>query len=349
VSVRTNPECLRAVSSVRTAKRDTLAQALLIDVIAHDEGDSSIMDWVPDLRQLRAFVAVAEEGSFTLAARRIFVTQSAVSHSLRTLEEQLSCRLLDRNGKRVGVTAEGELLLRRCKRVIFELEQASRDLDGLRRWGQARIRIGAPHTLCHFLIPSVLREFRDCFPRCELVIEAGDTTLLLDRLDGADLDMVVGLKPRGKNDNGYRAMFKDHLAFVVSPFHPWAVDHSTMPATINDQQFIIYAKATETHRLIEEWLEEHGGRSKKPLVFGDMQAIKEMAKLGIGVGIVAPWVATREIEDGSLKVVDIKAPGIQREWGVFHSSKREPSLVEETFIGLCEMAFAAMPSSFTES
>jgi DNA-binding transcriptional LysR family regulator len=104
------------------------------------------MDWFPDLRQLRAFVAVVEEGSFTLAARRIFVTQSAVSHSLRTLEEQLSCRLLDRTGKRVAVTAEGELLRRRCKRVIFELEQASRDLDGLRRWGQIRIRIGVPHT-----------------------------------------------------------------------------------------------------------------------------------------------------------------------------------------------------------
>ncbi len=306
------------------------------------------MDWVPDLRQLRAFVAVVEEGSFTLAARRIFVTQSAVSHSLRTLEEQLSCRLLDRTGKRVAVTAEGELLLRRCKRVIFELEQATRDLDGLRRWGQTRIRIGAPHSLCHFLIPSVLREFRDCFPRCEPVIEAGDTTFLLDRLAGAELDLVVGLKPRGKGDDGYRPMFKDRLAFVVSPFHPWALDGSKVLATINDQQFIIYAKATETHRLIEEWLEQKGGRCRKPLVLGDMQAIKEMAKLGIGVGIVAPWVAAREIADGSLKVVNIDEPGIEREWGVFHSSKREPSLVEEAFIGLCEMAFAAMPSNLTE-
>lgn len=305
------------------------------------------MDWVPDLRQLRAFVAVVEEGSFTLAARRIFVTQSAVSHSLRTLEEQLSCRLLDRTGKRVAVTAEGEVLLRRCKRVIFELEQASRDLDGLRRWGQTRIRIGAPHSLCHFLIPSVLREFRDCFPRCEPIIEAGDTTVLLDRLAGADLDLVVGLKPRGKGDEGYRPMFKDRLAFVVSPFHPWAIDSSTVLSSINDHQFIIYAKATETYRLIEAWLEQKGSQGKKPLVLGDMQAIKEMAKLGIGVGIVAPWVAAREIEDGSLKVVTIEEPGIEREWGVFHSPKREPSLVEEAFIGLCEMAFAAMPSTFT--
>jgi DNA-binding transcriptional LysR family regulator len=79
-----------------------------------------------------------------------------------------------------------------------------------------------------------------------------------------------------------------------------------------------------------------------------MQAIKEMAKLGIGVGIVAPWVAAREIGDGSLKVVEIDEPKIGREWGVFHSSKREPSLVEEAFIGLCEMAFAAMPANLTE-
>ncbi len=306
------------------------------------------MDWVPDLRQLRAFVAVVEEGSFTLAARRIFVTQSAVSHSLRALEEQLSCRLLDRTGKGVGVTAEGEVLLNRCKKILFELEQASRDLDGLRRWGQTRIRIGAPHSLCHFLIPSVLREFRDCFPRCEPVIEAGDTTALLDRLSSVDLDLVVGLKPRGKGDEGYRPMFRDRLAFVVSPFHPWALDPSSMLSTINDQQFIIYAKATETHRLIEDWLEQKGGRGKKPLVLGDMQAIKEMAKLGIGVGIVAPWVAAREIDDHSLKVVDIDEPGIEREWGVFHSPKREPSLVEEAFIGLCEMAFAAMPAKLTE-
>lgn len=302
------------------------------------------MEWVPDLRQLRAFVAVVEEGSFTLAARKIFVTQSAVSHSLRTLEDQLSCRLLDRSGKRVSVTAEGELLLRRCRRVIFELEQAGRDLDGLRRWGQTRIRIGAPQSLCHFLIPSVLREFRECFPRCEPVIETGDTTVLLDRLNDSDLDLIVGLKPRAKGDEGYIPMFHDRLAFVVSPFHPWAIDPRQMSHSIADHQFIIYAKSTETHRLIDDWLDQKGERGRKPLILGDMQGIKEMAKLGIGVGIMAPWVAAKEVQEGSLKVIEMEEPRIEREWGVFHSVKRAPSLVEETFIGLCEMAFSAMPA-----
>lgn len=301
------------------------------------------MDWVPDLRQLRALVAVADEGSFTLASRKLFVTQSAVSHSLRTLEEQLDCKLLDRSGKRVAATSEGAILLHRCKRILRELEQATRDLDGLRRWGQTRIRVGAPHSLCHYLIPSVLREFRDCFPRCEPNIDAGDTGMLLEKLAQGELDLVVGLKPKLHGGEGYRHMFIDRLAFVISPFHPWAAKKEDMLETLGEQQFIIYAKATETHRLIEAWMEKMAGKIRKPLVLGDMQAIKEMAKLGTGVGIVASWVAAREIADGTLRAVKIPEPQINREWGVFHPVQREPSLVEETFIGLCEMAFENMP------
>jgi DNA-binding transcriptional LysR family regulator len=300
------------------------------------------MDWAPDLRQLRALVAVSEEGSFTLASRKLFVTQSAVSHSIRTLEEQLGCRLLDRSGKRVSVTAEGEILIRRCRRILHEIEEATRDLDGLRRWGQTRIRVGAPHSLCHVLVPNVLREFRDCFPRCEPSIDAGDTTALLAKLAEGELDLVVGLKPKSRDEDGYRHMFNDRLAFVVSPFHPWAAATADIRGTLADQHFIIYARATETHRLIEGWMEKMGGNIKKPLVLGDMQAIKEMAKLGTGVGIVAPWVAAREISEGTLIALPIPEPSIHREWGVFHSTQRVPSLVEEAFIGLCEMAFGNM-------
>ncbi len=93
-----------------------------------------------------------------------------------------------------------------------------------------------------------------------------------------------------------------------------------MLETLGEQQFIIYAKATETHRLIESWMDEMAGKIKKPLVLGDMQAIKEMAKLGTGVGIVASWVAASEIADGSLSAIKIPGSQIEREWGVFHSA-----------------------------
>lgn len=300
------------------------------------------MEWIPDLRQLRALVAVADEGSFTQAARKLFVTQSAVSHSLRTLEEQLGCRLLDRSGKRVSVTTEGGILLRRSKRVVHELEEASRELDGLRRWGQTAIRVGAPHSLCHFMIPSVMREFRDCFPRCEASVESGETAVLLENLEQGELDLVVGIKPKNHRTKGYRSMFTDRLCFAVSPFHPWAAKGADISGTLAAQQFIIYAKATDTHRMIEEWMEKMSGKVRSPLVMGDMQAITQMAKLGTSVGVVASWVAAREAADGNLIALDIPGLQLHREWGVFHSAQREPSLVEESFIGLCAMAFGNM-------
>jgi LysR family transcriptional regulator, low CO2-responsive transcriptional regulator len=301
------------------------------------------MDWAPDMRQLRAFIAVAEEGSFTLAARKLFVTQSAVSHSLRALEEQLNCRLLDRTGKWVTVTAEGELLLKSCRRVMHELDQVMHDLDGLKRWGQKTLRIGAPHSLCYYLIPSVLREFRDCFPMCETSIDAADTAELLEKLDGGELDLVLGLKSKVSTDRCYRKLFDDHLVFVVSPLHPWASGKIDVLASVSQQQFIIYAKATETHRMVEEWMEKMVGKMKKPSILGDMQAIKEIAKLGTGVGIVAPWVAAKEIEEGRLVVVHTPGQRLEREWGAYFKSQREPSLIEQTLIGICKIAFENFP------
>ena len=294
-------------------------------------------DLLPDLRQLRAFVSVADEGSFTLAAKKLFLTQSAISHSMKALEDSLGCRLLDRLGKKTVLTEEGEVFLRRCRRVLGELEDAGRELDGLKRWGQGRIRIGAPHSLCQFLLPTVLREFRDCFPRCEPTIEADDTARLLERMAEHDLDIVLGLRPRIGTTEGYRPLFRDQMTFVVPPVHPWAETGVADPVEMANVQFIIYARATETHRMVEEHFEKLGVRTRPPLVLGDMEAIKGMAKIGLGVGLVAPWVAKREFDDGSLVRVPVFGAPIEREWGIFFKADRTLSLIEETFAGIAEM------------
>lgn len=294
-------------------------------------------DLLPDLRQLRAFVAVADEGTFTLAAKKLFLTQSAISHSMRALEESVGCKLLTRLGKRTVPTGEGEVFLRRCRRVLGELELAGRELDGLKRWGQNRIRIGAPHSLARFLLPTVLREFRDCFPRCEPSIESGDTAHLLERLRDHELDVVIGLRPRDAGDVDSQPMFRDSMMFLVPPVHEWAEARIAPTEEIESTQFIIYARSTETHRLVEDYFTALGIRPRAPLVLGDMEAIKEMSKVGIGVGILAPWVATREIEEGSLVTVPVGGPPIEREWAVFWNRDRPLSLIEETFAGIAAM------------
>lgn len=297
-------------------------------------------DRLPDLRQIRSFVAVVDEGSFTLAAKKLFLTQSAISHSMRALEEQLGCVLLTRLGRRVMLTREGEIFLHRCRRVVSELEHAVREIDGLKRWGQARVRVGAPHSLCQFLLPTVVREFRDYFPRCEPQIEAGDTAALLARLDERELDLVLGMRVKEGAEFESGALFQDRMLFVVPPQHPWAGRKDVAKDEIESAQFMIHARATEARRLVEKHFAAAGIKLRAPLLLGDMESIKEMSKVGMGVGLVAPWSARKELEEGSLVSVALGAETMKREWRIYWARGRKPSLIEETFAGIARMVVA---------
>src|SRR4029077_11098089 len=104
---------------------------------------ASFMKPTLDSRQLHAFAALAHRGSFTLAAKDLFLTQSAVSHAIKALEDDLGCRLLDRVGRRVLLTQAGEQFLRHTEKILREMEAARAGLDSLTKWGHGRLRVGA--------------------------------------------------------------------------------------------------------------------------------------------------------------------------------------------------------------
>ena len=299
---------------------------------AHEEHE---MTELPDLRQVRSLVAVAETESFTRAAERLGVTQSAVSHSIRALETQLDCQVVERAGKRVALSQNGTILLRRFKAAIAELEKAHEELGLLKRWGQGRLRVGATHTLCTYLLPAVMQKFRELYPRCEMHIESGDTSELIDLLDHSEIDLVLGMGGREPSWTRFDPIFEDNLVFVVSPDHPWAKAGSVAAEEVGKESFLVYARASETYRCLKKSFEEAGVRFCPSLSLGDMEAIKEMAKVGVGVGIVAPWVAKDEIEEGELVALPLGIAEKRRGWGLLCHEERHLTMVEEDFLRIC--------------
>ena len=290
------------------------------------------MKELPDLRQVRSLVAVAETESFTKAAEVLGVTQSAVSHSIRALETMLDCQLVERAGKRVALSQNGTILLRRFKAAIAELEKAHEELGLLKRWGQGRLRVGATHTLCTYLLPVVMQKFRELYPRCEIHIESGDTSELIDLLDGSEIDLVLGMGGREPNWSRFDPIFEDELVFVVSPNHPWAKTGSVATEEVGKESFLVYARASETYRYLKKSFEDAGVRLRPSLSLGDMGAIKEMAKVGVGVGIVAPWVVKGELEKGELVSLPLGIAGKRRAWGLLCHEGRQLTMVEEDFL-----------------
>ena len=289
-----------------------------------------------DTRQLRAFVTLARTGSFTLAARELHLSQSAVSHSMKALEGEVGCRLLDKLGKKAVLTQAGEQLLVRATSIIAEMAAARAELGRLGKWGQSRLRLGASTTACQHILPGVLREFKDSFPNCAISIEPGDTPEMIEALHAHKIDLAVNLEPKRGEPLDFRPLFTDELHFILSPEHPWARAGRVNRSEIARQDYILYKRKSYTSAMIEAYFREDDIVLFSQLDMGNMEAIKELVKAGLGVSILSPWTAKEELDEGSLIALPLGKRKLRRRWGVLHWQGRRMSLVEDSFIGLCK-------------
>jgi DNA-binding transcriptional LysR family regulator len=295
-----------------------------------------------DSRQLRAFRVLARTGSFTQTARELHLTQSGISHSMKALETEIGCRLLDRLGKKVVLTQAGEQLLQHTEKILHEMEAARESLTQLGKWGRGRLRLGASTTACQHLIPPVLREFKESFPDHAISLEPGDTPELVASLLRQRIDLALSLEVEREPQLEFHPLFTDELQFLVAAQHPWALAGRVERSEIPRQNYILYSKRSVTFRLIENYFRREQMVLNAVIEVGSMEATKELVKLGLGISILAPWVAKKEIEEGSLVALPLGRKKLSRRWGIIHWRGKRLNLAEETFIGLCDSACAPL-------
>lgn len=288
-----------------------------------------------DSRQLRAFATVVRTGSFTAAARELFLSQSAISHSLRALEEDVGCRLLNRVNKKTILTPAGEHLLHHAEKILGQMSSAREELTRLNEWGRSKIRLGASTTACQHILPQVLTAFKEDFPKCHITIEPGDTPELIDLLHDRQIDLAIALEPKHLEQLEYTDLFTDELSFVVSANHPWARQGHCTRADIPTQNYIFYSKNSFTFRMVEKYFAEEDMVLNSVMELGSMEAIKEMVKLGMGVSVLAPWLVRRDLEEGSLVTLPLGRRKLKRNWGVLNWRSRPLSHPEQAFLDLC--------------
>lgn len=288
-----------------------------------------------DSRQLVAFAALARCQSFTRAAKELFLTQSAISHAIKALEVEVGSRLVDRAGRRVLLTQAGEQFLRHAEKILREMDAARAGLDTLSRWGHGRLRVGASTTACQYLLPTVLREFKQSFPKALITIEPGDHAAQAELLLNNRIDLAIMLEPERASEFEFVPLFEDELRFLTSPLHPWARKGKLSRDSLATETLIHYNQSSYTFRLVSEYFREEHVTFGHSIELGSMDAIKELVKIGVGVGVLAPWIARAELESGALVGFPLGKKRLRRTWGVAHLRGRRLPLGEETFIGLC--------------
>jgi DNA-binding transcriptional LysR family regulator len=291
-----------------------------------------------DVHRMRVFAAVAQHLSFTRAAQGLFLTQSAVSHHIAALEAAVGTALLRREGKKISLTEAGRVYLEQARRVFAALEEANEAVKRAARPGAGLLRIGASPTACQYLVPESLREFRESYPDYELSVAVGDSPVVAQQIHEGAID--VGLMIRVERDKGlaFHELFTDELGFLVSPLHPWARAGHVDKREIDGQPFILYTRTSATFRVVERHLVRLGTPLRKFTELGSMEAIKELVKLGLGVSVVAPWIAAPEIAARSLVWLKMPGPALRRHWVIACRAGRRLSIAEQTFLGLCRSA-----------
>ena len=289
------------------------------------------MHQIPDIRQIRIFIAIEETRSFTAAANMMNITQSAVSHSIKALETQVDCKLIERLGKKCILTPHGEVFLHHARQAVEHLVKASEKMNTLNHWGYSALKVGVSHSLCQYVIPKSLSAFYDKKTKAEVFITAGDTATLLKDLAKGNLDMAFGIH-RSVHENDFRfiPLFKDELCFITHADHKWVTD----PDTTKDyttERFITYGNDSATTQILNSHLTGLGIKQRASISMCNMESIKEMTTLGLGVGIISEWVARDALKNNTLVKHSISPPPV-RQWGYYVSKTKSLSLPEEEFI-----------------
>lgn len=289
-----------------------------------------------DSRQLRAFVTLAKTGSFTRTGEELFLSQSAISHSMKALESDIGCRLFDRVGKKAQLTPAGEHFLHHAERILREMAVARDSIQLRSTWGQGRFRVGTSITACQFIIPEVLPALRKEFPQTPITIEACDVSDAFDLLERDRIDLALVLEPLVQHDYRFEPTFQDELQLVLGTEHRLAKQSTIGRGDLSAEQLLIYRRSTMTFQLVEEYLKREQIDFKHILELGSVEVIKTFVKLGLGLAILPDWVVRQEVKSGELLLRSLGRRRLRRTWGMLQFRTRPKTLIEETFARLCK-------------
>ncbi|HYE15238.1 MAG TPA: LysR family transcriptional regulator [Pyrinomonadaceae bacterium] len=295
-----------------------------------------------EIRQLRAFVAIAETRTFTSAARRVHYTQAAISMQIKQLEKEVGSPLFVRMPRRVVLTEAGERLLERAQVILREHDSALAELAELAGAGRGRLRIGSASAMVSAdPLPSILKKLKKAHPRAEVSVSSGTSEGLVKKILAGELDMAFVSLPVEARNVETQVLSRDQLVAIASPRHPLAGQRVISAFALASERLILGECGGNTRRLIDEFFAEAGVKPTVAMELSRQAAIKNMVAAGMGVGIVPLSTAREDVERGRLVRWWIEGARINWELGVARLSGGYLSPVCQDFLELCRQHFAA--------
>jgi len=286
-----------------------------------------------ELHELLVFRMVADEGSFSRAAARLGRTQPAVSLAVQRLEAELGEPLIDRGTKALRLTDAGQLVrdyARRFDNLGAELTGALAELKDI---GAGQLVIGANESTTLYLLDHIV-QYRRKYPRVRVLVRRSLSSKIPEDIVGGDLELgVISYDPRDER-LATREIYTDHLAFVVSPEHRLAQRTSVNIAELGMETFIAHIVLSPYREGVLREFERRNVPLNRDIEMPTIESIKKLVQMNEGVAFLPRMCVGSEIEQGTLREVEVTEFRIDRKINLVYPAKRSLSHAAKAFLAL---------------
>jgi len=293
-----------------------------------------------EIRQLKAFLAIAEAKTFTAGARRVNITQAAISMQIRQLEDEVGIPIFTRTPRRVILTQAGEFLLERARKILREHDSALAEIAEVAGAEYGRLRIGSSSSMfATHQLPGILQGLRSKYPNAELTVTSATSQVLVDKLMHGEIDIAFVSLPVDNSNITTDLLFSDEIVAIASTKHPLAKEKFVSAATLAGERLIMGERGGNTRRMIDDFFSASNVKPNVTMELSRQEAINQMVENDMGVGIAGAKTVAKEIREGRLTSWLIEGAEIQWELGLARLRGSYYSPIAKEFTKLCKDSF----------
>jgi DNA-binding transcriptional LysR family regulator len=288
-----------------------------------------------NLEHLYTFQEVVRLGSFSEVAKKLGISQPAVSFQIQKLEQELGIRLIDRSQRAIIPTAAGKRLLLFTDAIEIERDSLQHDLEQMREEIYGELRIAASTIPGEYLLPPLLVKFKKRNPAVKIQADVSDSMTVIDRIRDNTYEVgFCGLAPEGQDLASFK-IASDEIVLIVPPQHPFAEKVGITPDELENELFIFREATSGTQRSLESRLAKAGLTTRKwtpHLVLGSTQAVVSAVASGAGIAFVSDIAVKRSAGTGAVRQVTVHGLKLGRDFYCVYRKERIVSRLLEEFI-----------------
>lgn len=286
--------------------------------------------------KLETFITVAETKNFTKAANMLNMTQPAISHHIRLLEEYYGVKLIEKKNKIMELTEPGKILYKYAEELRQISKIAKSQISNAEGFIK-RYNIGATLTIGGYVLPRIIGKYKITNKNTDILLRVENTETIVGMLYSGEINLGVIEGPFDRKKLSYEKLKDDELVLAVASNHPLANRKAVALEEVLGERLILREKGSGTRRVFEDYLEEEGYNPKNInpyMEIGDITAIISLVESGLGVTVVSKEALKTYIKGKTIKALSFKKKKIMREFNFIYLKDSELEFIED-FISFC--------------